>query len=279
MSYPQVRYNTVTLDRRLSANLWRNSLDEYADGHPEIGSFDFCDFVGRDAVGNTSDAAAQSGWFVQDAAAGGTNENFANVASPDGIAVLSASTGTDHFGIEAHRGYSATTGAWVNLPTHATDARGRVVFETYVDFDESDNWFIGLTEAIVEFLSATGTLPTASDYIGFYRADDGDLKFVCANDNDGGTAVTDSITIIAAADAPTGLQKVGFAVNKDNSVEICVAGDLIKLDTSGVTIVVDEDALPIETLTQKYATTRGATGDLAAVALRVDWCACFVAAG
>jgi hypothetical protein len=135
-----------------------------------------------------------------------------------------------------------------------------------------------LTEPIVEFLSATGTLPTSSDYIGFYRADAGGLQFVLANDNAGGTAVADSETLLSAAatTALTGQHKIGFRVNADDSVEVYIDGEKVKVNSSGAALAITATALPIESLTQKYATTRGATGDLATVALLIDWVATLV---
>jgi hypothetical protein len=273
-----VRYpvRAEDLGREKSASLWRNSLEKYADqasGDPEIGAFYYDDF-GKPRS-NTTDASKDEGWFIQDAEAGGTVESFASIASPDGVARLSADTGTDHFGIEAHRGATATSVGRVNLPTHATDPRGRVVYETRVKLAASDQYFIGLTEPIVEFLSTTSTLPADSDYIGFFRSDAGVLKFVTATDNDGATAVTDEATILTAAevDALTDYVKLGFAVNPDSSVEIFVNG--VSYHVLAATI--NPLALPIEALTEKYATTRGATGDLDDVALDIDWVATFVA--
>lgn len=266
-----VRRSLATAGREKTAALWGKALEKYADD-PEVGSLYFEDF--HMPFANPGDAAVATavGWFVQDAAAGGTAESFTNSASPDGKAVLSATTGTDHFGIEAHRGSTATSLGSVNLPTHSTDARGEVIFEAKVDLSSSDNYFVGLTEPIVEFLSATGTLPTDSDYIGFYRADAGDLTFVCANDNNGGTAVTDSATILAAADIPTGEFKLGFKVDRDSKVHIFVDGTYYKTESESIL----STALPIESLTQKIASTRGATADLASVSVTIDWVATFV---
>lgn len=268
-----VRYSKSTPGRELTPALWARILEAWAND-PSVGSFDFDDFL--QPISNTTDASGAHGWFIQDAVAGGTNESFASQASPDGVARLSADTGTDHFGIELHRGMTATNVAGVNLPTHSTDPRGRVVFEARVDLSGSDNYFVGLTEPIVEFLSATGTLPTSSDYIGFYRADSGDLKFVCANDNNGGTAVTDEATILTDAQitAKTDFVKLGFAVNRDQTVDIFVDG--VSYRTQALTI--NSLALPIEGLTKKIATTRGATGDLASVAVDIDWIGTFVEA-
>lgn len=266
-----VRYTPATPGREKTANLWAKALEAYAVD-PSVGSYDFDDFLTPISI--ATDATGSQGWFVQDAAAGGTVELFESLVGPDGIVRLGATTGTDHFGIEVHRGMTATGTGQVNLPTHSTDPRGRVIFEARVDLSGSDNYFIGLTEPIVEFLSATGTLPTSSDYIGFYRADSGDLKFVCANDNAGGTAVTDEATILAdaAITALTDYIKLGFAVNRDSTVDIYVNG--VSYHTLARTI--SSLALPIESLTKKLSTTRGATGDLATVAIDMDWIGTFV---
>ena len=273
MGVNAVRYPKVTIGREKTAALWNDAMEAYAS-LPEVGTYYFEDF--HEPFANPTDAAVAvvPGYFVQDAAAGGTAESFTNAASPHGLARLFATTGTDHFGIEAHRGSTSTSLGSVNLPTHSTDPQGEVIFETYVDFDLSDNWFIGLTEPIVQFLSSIGVLPTDSDYIGFQRIDAGALLFVTGNDNNAGTAVIDSATILATADVPTGLTKLGFRVNRDQSVDIFVDG--VSYVTLAATI--NALALPIETLTQKYATTRGATGDLADVTIDIDWVATWVAA-
>lgn len=279
MSQNVVRYPNVSgNDRRQSADVWREALTAYAEQGPEYGSYYFDDFL--EPYTNTSDATAVNGWFIQDAAAGGTSESFASIDGVDGIRSLSAASGTDWFGIEAHRGESATNVGLVTLPTHATDPRGDAIYEVRLydlDSAEADTFFIGFTEPIVEFLSATGTLPTNSDYIGFYRVDAGGLQFVCANDNNGGTAVAYAVTILAAADIPNNANcKFGFRVNDDQSVEIFVNGEKIAVDTSGAVISVNPLALPIEYLTPKFSVLRGATGDNATVNLDLDWLGYFV---
>lgn len=259
-------YDVVTpaTSRGLSAALWQQSLQDYATNDPAYGTRLREDFV-QDSV-NATDASAVDGWFLQDAAAGGTVEVFSNVSNVDGVRRLSCASGTDHFGVEVHYGSSATTGGFVNLPSHASDARGRVVYETRVDLTGVDQFFIGLSESIVQFLSATSALPTASDYIGFYRNDAGGLTFSSANDNAGGTAVAQSLTVLSAANMPTSWVKLGFAVNVDLSVDIVVNG----VWYNNVAKTANPLALPIETLTCKYAITRGVTGDLATLALPVD---------
>lgn len=274
MSYPVTRYNkvnssNVTIADRLSAKLWRNALSQFVAG--DISDVAYCrleDF--KEYRANTTDATADGGWLIQDMAAGGTNENFTTVASGDGIADLTATTGTAHFGIEAHGSLC------VNLPTHGSDARGDVVFEAHVEIDKAQAQFVGLCESATEFLSSTTTLPTDEDYIGFFRNDAGDLTFVCANDDDGGTAVTDSVTILANDDiTDNALYHLGFRVNRDQTVEIYIDGDQVKKDTSGATITIDKDALPIETLGEHLAVGRD-DGSEATVGMQVDFVACYV---
>lgn len=278
MSYPVARITRAAddVDRGLTAALWRNALNRFADTDATLGHFYFEDFV-KTLFANTTDASAQHGWFVQDAAAGGTTESFLSANHPDGVVVLSAATGTAQFGIEAHRGQNATTAGTVTLPTATSDSKGEVVYETRVDLDDADACFVGLTEPIVEFLSSTSTLPDDSDYIGFYRTAAGDLQFVVRNDNDGGTAVESNHTIIAAVGIASGYNKLGFRVNADNTVEIYVNDVKYTQDTSGATISVPSTALPVEKLTQKYAITRG-DGDSTTVDLPIDYVATFVGA-
>lgn len=275
--YPYMRIAVEDPVRDLSSECWRGLLEKFGD--PTLGNLRDDDF--KTPASNTTDASADEGWFIQDAAAGGTVESFVSVAGkPEGVRRLSATTGTDHFGIEAHRGKTATNLGDVVLPTHTSNPKSTVAFHARVGLDLADTYFVGLTEPIVEFLSATSTLPATSDYIGFSRTDAGDLKFVCANDNNGGTAVTDEVTILAAADIPDAsgvMAKLEFRVNADNTVEIYVDDVRYLKDTSGDLIVIDPDALPIESLTPKLAILRGATADLATVTMDVDRVTTYVA--
>lgn len=268
-------YEISSSGRGLMASLWRQSLAAYVSGNPQYGVRISDDFT-TPIVANTTDAsltAAGFQWWLQDSAAGGTSESLVSGTNADGHAILSATTGTDHFGISMHYGTTAVTQGVVALPTHATAAarRGRVVFQTRVDLGTLDTFFIGLTEPIVDFLSSVSALPTTSDYIGFYRYDDGALTFVTANDNNGGTAVIDSATILTAAEmataeAITTFMNIGFAVNKDGSVDIVVNGKWYGSAGKSISSL----ALPIEYLTPKYETTRGPTGDKATVSLTID---------
>ena len=272
-----VRYTPATPGREKTPNLWGKALEAYAVD-PAVGIYRFDDFTDK-FLANTTDASANSNWFIQDAAAGGTSENFTSIDGVDGLVTLSATTGTDHFGIEAHYGSTATTQGIINLCTHSTDERGDVIVEFYIKIDDCDQWFVGLTEPIVEFLGATGALPTSSDYIGFYRSDAGALTFVAANDNNGGTAVADSVTLLTAAQTTTlqaaGYMKLGFKVKRDQKVSVYVENESYQV---AIDAGFNKLALPIETLTYKIALQRGPTADNATVAATLDWVGSFVEA-
>lgn len=285
MSYPVVRF-PFDIDsasgRGFSPNLWRQVLDQYGDHTLGNGTLHFEDFV-QEADGSPVDADGSgefrfgNGWYVQNSAAGGTDTNFSSLNSgedtADGVVRLLATTGTDWFGASAAR-----TNKPVRMPTATVGERGDVVFEYRVDVSASDHWFIGLAEEVAEFLGATGALPTDSDYMGFLRTDGGAVTFVMANDNNGGTAVTDSVEVLTDAEitALTGWIKFGFRVNQDGGVEISINSEPVKYDTSDNLIELDEDAIPIEALNEIVESQRGATGDLASVALDIDFAACFV---
>lgn len=271
-----VRYTKSTKGRELTAGLWAKHLEAY-NHDPSVGTFRFHDFLEYRA--NTTDATGVKGWFLQDAAAGGTNENFTSVEGVDGRVTLSATTGTDYFGIEAHYGETATSLGIIELPTSTTDPRGDVVFETRLNLGTVDTWFVGLTEPIVDFLSATCTLPTTSDYIGLYRLDGGAIQLVAANDNNGGTAVTFAVSILTAAQATAlqalGYVNLGFCVRRDGGVDVYVNGVPY---TKVAAATVNSLALPIEALTYKIGLYRGPTADAATVSATIDWVASFVEA-
>lgn len=283
--YPVPRISIGDSGRQLTPELWNTALEKYAND-PTVGYFFFDDF--KTPQVDAGDAALVLGnnspWFVQDAAAGGTSENFDTVeGQTDGHATLSATTGTDHFGIEAWHAVSATQGALVALNTHATLGKGECITEWRVSASAgfTGTFFLGFTECIADFLSATGTLPTTSDYIGFYRLNGGDLHFVAANDNAGGTAVTADVTIMTDAAFTAlltagGQINYGFRVGADNKVSVAVDGNLIQLDTSGAPFQVSSLALPIESLTEKISILRGADTDEATVTAVVDFVATYV---
>lgn len=271
MSYPIPRISTSSPNRLHSPLLWRGALEKF---DPDFAQYYFEDFL-YNQFANTTDASSAGGWFVQDMAAGGTSESFVTTDGPDGLATLSAATGTAHFGISTHRGPTATSGATINLPSHPTAAKGLVIFECRVDITAAEYLFAGLTEALAEYETSTTTQPATSDYIGFAKGPSAALEFVTANDNNGGTAVTTNIDLHSAANAPTGLTKLGFRVNPDQSVEIFVNGEKIITDVNGSTINVLSTALPIETLVERFSSGRS-SGSASTVALPIDWVATYV---
>ena len=264
--------------------IWRNALQAFSKNDPTFGVLVINeDFTGR-FVTNATDASEANGWFIQDAAAGGTVENLSLVAgNPDGVALLSATTGTDHFGIEAHWGTTSTSQGVVTFNGATTYARGDVVYEARVDATDQKQFFVGLTEPIVDFLGATSGLPANSDYIGFFRSDGGGLQFVLANDNNGGTAVSDTYTIKTAAEmdalenasVDNNWLNLAFRVNKDDSIELSVNDEWYGISKNALNPL----AIPIEALTPKFGAYRGATDDQATVELYVDYVHVFVGAG
>jgi hypothetical protein len=111
--------------------------------------------------------------------------------------------------------------------------------------------------------------------MGFLKLPAGNLQFVVANDNAGGTAVVEAHNVVLAADIPAGYNKLGFRVNADRTVEIYVNEKRITHNTAGVAFSVSALALPIESLTQKFVVGRG-SGAATTVALPIDWVSCFV---
>ena len=250
MNVPRYAKATPDVTRGLTSDVWRQSLEKYASLDPAFGTRFSDDFVDN-IVGLTGTTAVtvDSKWSARDSAAAGGTYAMANTADPDGVASIGSTGTTNHFGIDADGA------AFVNLPTHSTDARGRVCWEFRFDFSTADTVFVGLSEVVANFLSATSQLPTDSDYVGFYSEDNGvSLSFVCANDNAGGTAVTDSYAIPTADLQASGQQRVAFAVNRDKSVDIAVNGVYYGKLKNGIV----STALPIETLVPRLVATAGA---------------------
>lgn len=281
MSYPSVRISTNDPGREHSADLWRGILEKYA-ADPELGFYygDDCQLA-RAAAAVAGAVLPDSQWWFAAGAAGGTGSVASVAGYPEGLMRVSATTGTDHFGFELHKGLTATTLGRIPLPTHATLARGTVVTEARIDGSLTGTFFIGLAEAIANVLSATGTLPTDSDYIGIYRLNGGDVQLVSANDNAGGTAVTDAVTIMSDADFSALVTagdpiKFGIRVNADNTVEVAINGSRIRATTAGVPLEINALALPIESLTERVAVLRGADTDEATLEVDVDYFDTFV---
>jgi len=100
---------------------------------------------------------------------------------------LTAVADADYKGIQVHAGPTAALVENIVLPTATTDSKGDVYFECRVNLAVATNstLFVGLAEAAATILTGTNLLTQASDYIGFYRLDNGDLSFVSHNDQDG----------------------------------------------------------------------------------------------
>lgn len=247
--------------RRLTGDLWRTSLEAYVENNPELGIRVQDDFVRAPvALTGTTAVTTDGFWSATDSAAAGGTYTVALEAGADGIVDVGSTGTTAHFGVALHGNPVITT------PNHATAAqrRGRVVFEARIDFDTADTVFLGLGEDGSNLLSATSALPADQDYAGFYTDDNGaTLSFRIANDNNGGTAVTDSFTI-PVADLVDGFNRLGFAINRDLSVDIAVNGKVYTRLQNGIV----SGAVPIETLCVRCEATAG--GGTTAPNVRLD---------
>lgn len=263
---PLYSVTTPNTDRGLDANVWLKSLAAYADVNPLYG-YNFADDFVETLVGLTGTTAVtiDRKWTVRDAAAAGGTYAFANVAGPDGVASLSSTGTTNHFGVEAESPLVIVT------PKHATTPRGRVCFQARVDWSTADSVYVGLTEAGTH-LSSTSTLPTTGDHIGFYTTDNGaTLTFAATNDNAGGTAVAQTFTIPAADISATGTYtNLAFSIEKDGSIVVSVNGNVYLPVQTALTYL----AVPIENLCVRLSATAG--GGTVAPAILVDDVRCNV---
>lgn len=234
--------------RHLMAALWQTVLFGHVNSDPSLGVLIRDDFTKyRNPTGTTSPSVAE-GWSVADSAAAGGTYSFTSVAGPGGLAELNSTGTTNHFGAEAQY-----LPAMICTGKHSTTPKGRVTLQVRFDPGDADTIFIGLSEAGDNFLSATSTLPTDSDYIGFYSTDNGvSWTFVSHNDNNAGTAVTDSFTVPAAMFG-SDYNNFGFAINKDGSVEVVVNDNYLAALSAGIR----STAVPIETLTVRLSATAG----------------------
>ncbi len=278
MSYPLGRIDPTTQGRERSVALWRNVPDAFGND-PCVGTLRHDDFH-RAHVGAID--AYSDGWFFSEcAAAGADTEVFSTTGHPDGYFSLSAATGTDHEGVKMQGGCTSGIGEGIVLPTATTSPKGTCVFEWKGQLDDSvnDTLFIGLAsqEPVAGLLSATSTLVTSADHIGFYRLDDGDLQFV-VQENAG--AVTYTVDVVAAADIDdtAGTQtKLGFRVDHNQKVEVYVNGTRVKVTSdTGAAISVTSTALPLLPLSRTIAVARGATGDNDPCTIVTDWVSCYV---
>lgn len=284
MAYPIVRIDPTTPTIGRSPALWRNALDKY-DSDPLLGVLRATDFT-KPHVGGI-DAWSNGWWFSEMAAAGADTEVFATTNHPNGEFSLSAATDTDHEGVKMQAGPSATVGEGITLPTHATAAlrRGDVIFEHRFYFNEDTQGTLvsGLFEqaAVAGVLGATSLLLDTVDYIGFYVTNGGDLQFVVRNDNAAGTAVEYNVDILSAAQLvvleDTWL-KLGFRVNRNNTVEIFVNGTAVRYSSEAtpVKIKVPATALPEVDLSRTIGVARGIAGDHDPSTILTTFCDCYV---
>lgn len=249
MSLP--RYPGSREHRGLSADLWRNLIDVFMSQDPVLGAKSEDDFN-----------AAPVGWTVS-AVNSGSNQALVQTTGFGGIGNLSATTGTDHMGAQAILG-SASGGSYV------VQNGQRLVCEAllYPNTD-SDSFFVGLVEAGVTLWAADSTLADEG-YIGFYRVNDGGLNFVCNNTGAGGAP--ESVEVISAATLAAAITagdpvKVGFAVNADGTVDVCVDGYLDAETAAAIEFV----NVPTETLAPRLIVARGADGDAATADISADW--------
>jgi hypothetical protein len=274
MSYPQTRISVGEVTRARTADAWRGLLEAYTND-PTLGTLRSLDTT---KPRTQAVATALEGYFVaEDDVAAATAELFATAILPainsgDGIYTIGATTGTDNIGVKVQAAAAAASlGEEIRLPSDIVDPRGDVVFEAnvYLDDDSADQYFIGLAVNAAVVL-ASGLIGAAQSVLGFLRTDGGDLKFVARNDNAGGTAVEYSATIVAAADLATaGWHSLCFRHNKDNTVQVYFDGERVRTDTSSAPINVTTTALPEVAVVRTISTSRGATGDLAAVLIPI----------
>lgn len=266
MGYPITRISPTTSGRERTPDLWRNLLDRY-ESDPLLGTLRSEDFQNKNV--NNALAVEKDGWLVaEDGLTGATSEELNSTESADGRATLSAATGTDHMGVKCSVSTSVTVCEGVVLPTHASEAKGDVVFEAIVAVSTlNPTLFVGLAAAMAQLHGNTSLLVDL-DYIGFNRLDDGDLQFV-ANTAAG---TTTAIDVLASADVPaSGDIKLGFRVNASGSVEVFIDGVRVKKTTdTGVSVAVPTTSQPVDYLCRTVAAIRGATADNATSVVDID---------
>ena len=244
-------YSPPTPDtaRGLMADLWRGSLQDYVSNDPAYGTRIKDDFVQPRL--NATSASANKDWWLQ-ITGGSTAQAFTSVdGDPDGSVLLSATpTTSGDDGATAHFGDEAATGNRVNLPTHATAPRGRVVYQTRATRSHGTVriYFAGLAPAAAAVLAAGGALPDSA-YLGFRIDLSGNLDFVTKSAATGSGGVSDSVRVLNVADFPTGVSILGFAVNKDRSVDIVVNNQIFMVAARSINPL----ALPVVSLAPAYS--------------------------
>jgi hypothetical protein len=139
-----------------------------------------------------------------------------------------------------------------------------------------DQYFIGLTEANCNVPVATSVLPTTAITSVSTGTIVGTVKFVVGNDNNGGTAVIDEISIPSGI-IVDGFNIFGFAINPVGNGQVSYDVVVNNIWLGALAKTLDPLACPIEYLTPKYAATRGVTGARATVSMPIDSIDLFVA--
>lgn len=243
--------------RGLMAAVWHDMLPAYASNDPSFGirfTDDFND-TNNTITGTGTAETVRSGvnsWTVdRDGDDADGTVSFVNAASVlDGVAILASNTTNGDDGVTAH-----CPAARFALPTHATLARGPVVFQARVDdLDVAEVWFVGLSVAGNQFIDGDSLLPDKAAYIGFYSDDHGaTVKFVTATSTAG---VNDSLTISDDDLNLTTFNNLAWRVNADGSVEIGVNGKWYQSARQ-----IDKSALPVETLVPRLCALTGDGSD------------------
>lgn len=276
MSYPVARISTTEVGRARTADLWRHNLDNYADGDPLRGYLFWEDFQTPMSVGEAA-SDPRSGLLVSETATAGIGTGLlATVAgNADGIAILGGGSANAHEGVQAFRAAAITGTGCVALPSHATAAlrKGRVIFEAKMAVPADVLTFVGLAEGVSGGIltTATSVINVSVDAIGFYKTAGGDLRFVSRKDDTADVVSDVTIMSAAALAAAGGIQKLGFAVNPDLSVDVFVN----EVSYPGVAAQVTPESLPITSLSEVVAIGRGG-GANTSIAAPIDWIGCFV---
>lgn len=259
---PRYALDTPETQRNLTADLWRQSLDEYVTAYPEHGvkiDEDFADYVSASSTGTASVGGSYS--VDREGADADGTASIVTQDGPDGVALVSSSTTTNHNGVSVQR-----LPAVVVTPKHASTPRGRLVFEAIVDVDAAVV-FVGLTPKGDQFLSSTSTLPTTVDYIGFLKSGSA-YSFVSRRHSN---TTSDSFAIPAALLADGSKHKLGFAVNVDGSIDIAVDGRVIQKTVNKLS----DACIPNVSLVPRVSATTGTGNDAPSVS--VDYLKVFVA--
>ncbi len=261
--------------RALTAALWRGLQDngtvtDYEHGSRYRADFVNCANLNLANVGGTGITAmivgADGNASAQAAAAGGTTPSVQKISGVHGIASVTATTGTDHFGVDALFG----------APGDIVPDAGRVyAFETLLNIRKADTGFVGLVETGNVVFSATSTF-NDKDFIGFRWVDRGNIKFVIHETGTTETSVdvitfptASIVTGATAASSGSYNVKLGFRVNGRSSVEIFVNGVYMKTASDTINAGVPA-SLPTLSMQRLVSLLRGAASDATTVQADVD---------